>query len=91
MASALTGLLGSLLIKNKTFKKINADSLVYCASFAAIGVLKVAPNIIFIIVLAIVITSLFNLAKSYAVGFGGKLGTIAFVSSLIVWGASNWF
>ncbi len=79
------------MVKNKYLRNTNSDSLIYCASFAGIGILEVAPNFIFILVIAVFITLLFNQLKTHAIGYGGKLGTIAFVSSLIVWSASKWF
>ncbi len=78
VASALTGFIVSLLpFSNKS----NISTLVYCSSFAAIGVTELTNSFVLIFLLPILLMFIYQLTKTVAKGYGGKLGTIAFVSS----------
>lgn len=76
IASAIVGLLGSILIKQYQIP-------LYCGSFA--GMVSVSLFSFFeVSILAIICAFIFILTKPLFKGYGGKLGTIAFMSSLIV-------
>jgi hypothetical protein len=74
-SSALVGIIGFLLIRKHSMA-------IYCGSFAGM----VSPQIFNhyeVIVLALVCAIIYLLVKTILDGFGGRLGTIAFVSTTI--------
>ncbi|MBI9009066.1 MAG: hypothetical protein JEZ05_03465 [Tenericutes bacterium] len=76
LASSMTGLLGYFLVKKHQLA-------VYCGSFA--GMVSVSLfGFLEVSVLALVCAFIFILTKPLFKGYGGKLGTVAFLSSLIV-------
>jgi hypothetical protein len=76
LASSFTGLLGYFFIRKR-------DVAIYCGSFA--GMVSVSLfGFLEVTVLAIICAFIFILTKPLFKGYGGKLGTIAFMSSLIV-------
>lgn len=75
LASGITGLLGYVFLKKY-------EVAIYCGSFA--GMVSVALfNYYEVAVLALVCGFIFILTKPLFAGYGGKLGTVAFMSSLI--------
>lgn len=76
LASAFIGLIGSLLIKKY-------QVALYCGSFAGMVSLSLF-GFFEVSILAIVCAFIFIVTKPLFKGYGGKLGTIAFLSSLIV-------
>lgn len=75
LASSLIGILGYFFVKKH-------QVAIYCGSFA--GMVSVALfNYYEVTVLAIICAFIFILTKSLFSGYGGKLGTVAFMSSLI--------
>lgn len=75
LASSFTGLLGYLFLRKH-------EVAVYCGSFA--GMVSVALfNYYEVTVLALICAFIFILTKPLFSGYGGKLGTVAFISSLI--------
>jgi len=92
IASSLVGFIGSFsnLIDHKN--KFHLSPLIYCASFAAIGLSL--SSMTSIIILTLIIPNLFTLSQKRFLGFGGKLGSIAYISGLIVFFISKetgWF
>jgi len=76
LASSFTGLMGYFFIRNH-------ETAIYCGSFA--GMVSVSLfGFLEVSVLAIICAFIFILTKPLFKGYGGKLGTIAFMSSLIV-------
>lgn len=75
IASALVGLIGHLFIKKY-------EVAIYCGSFAGMTSVNVF-NIQEIFLLAFLAGLVFFLTKPIFKGFGGKLGTVAFVSSVL--------
>jgi hypothetical protein len=76
LASSFTGLIGFALLKKH-------DVAIYCGSFA--GMVSVSLfGLLEVSILALVCAFIFILTKPLFKGYGGKLGTIAFMSSLIV-------
>lgn len=74
-ASALTGVIGYVFLRDY-------EKEVYCGSFAGmISLAIVSP--IFIILMVVLLPMIYLMARSIFNGLGGKLGTIAFVSSII--------
>lgn len=76
LASCVVGLIGHFFIKE-------FETSIYCGSFA--GMVSVALfNFSEVFVLSLVCAFIYIFTKPIFKGYGGKLGTIAFVSSLIV-------
>jgi hypothetical protein len=76
LASSFTGLVAYFFIRKR-------DIAIYCGSFA--GMVSVSLfGFIEVSVLALICAFIFILTKPLFKGYGGKLGTIAFMSSLIV-------
>lgn len=70
------GLFGAIVLKKHQIP-------IYCGAFA--GMVSVALFSFFeVLVLSIICSIIYTLSKTIFNGFGGKLGTIAFLSSLIV-------
>lgn len=81
LASTITGILASLCL-TKIFKdESGLSGAVYCASFAAIGLQDFQPNIFDSIMLVLIISVAFYSTRKIFIGFGGKLGTLAFIST----------
>ncbi len=75
MASALVGYFGHLMFKRQ-------EVAIYCGSF--VGMTSVTVFMFQeIVVLAIAAAIIFVLTQAVYIGFGGKLGSIAFISSII--------
>lgn len=78
LASSLVGLLGYLFIKQYA-------ALVYCASFVGMSSVAVGYNHYLISLASFLAFVVFHLSTNYLTGHGGKLGTIAFVASILVY------
>ncbi len=76
LASSFFGLLGHFLIKKY-------EVAIYCGSFAGM-VSVIMFNFYEVLVLAFICAFIYILTKPLFSGYGGKLGTVAFMSSLIV-------
>lgn len=83
LSSALTGLIFSFMPDSKHYDAPEMKAIIYTASFAAMTSPAFLENIFSLPILAILVTSLYHITKMYFIGFGGKLGSIAFVSSII--------
>ena len=57
-----------------------ANALIYCATFAAIGVTEVTDDYLLLPIIPFIVWIINKKLQSYFVGHGGKLGTIAFIS-----------
>ncbi|MDQ0477250.1 hypothetical protein [Chryseobacterium sp. MDT2-18] len=62
----------------------NVPAAIYCGAFIGMSALKIAPSIGFVIAAGILAGLFLMLAKNLFVGIGGKLGSIAFGSMVIV-------
>lgn len=77
-ASATVGFLGSFL------EKKDLHTVIYAGSFAGMCSLKYLSAPQYIVFISLVGAGLYLVTKPHAKGFGGKLGTIAFLSSVIL-------
>jgi len=82
LASAFVGFVGSFLPKSKFYDSKKAVACVYTGSFAGMCSAEFLTSRFDIMVLCVFTGFSFSLVGSRFRGFGGKLGTIAFVSSL---------
>jgi len=85
ISSAIVGLTGGLLAKLLNTKEANSLALAfYCGSYVGMSSINVLENI-FIVALAAFFTGLiFILTKGIFKGYGGKLGTMAFIGVVIL-------
>ena len=79
VSSALVGIAGSFLPFDKEIEQI-----IYCASFAAMSASYSFSETSIILFLPLILYIVFKLFKTSFLGFGGKLGAMAFVSNLII-------
>jgi hypothetical protein len=82
-SSALTGFLGSFLHFPKVVESKGLHSAIYAGTFAGMCSHEVIEHPGHIFLLSIIGTVLYFFSKPHLNGFGGKLGTISFVSSAI--------
>ncbi len=76
MASSLLGIIGYIFLRKY-------EVPIYCGSFA--GMVSVALfDLSEVLVLSLICSVIYILTKPLFVGYGGKLGTVAFMSSLIL-------
>lgn len=85
LASALTGLLGSFFPIKEEYKAI-----IYTASFAAMNSRFQLDLHVYNLLIPVILVLLFEMSKNWFMGFGGKLGSIAFFANGIVIGALFW-
>ncbi len=78
ISSALVGLLCSLPLK--LFDK-SSSAIMYCSSFAAIGALEIHQGLVFLLIIPLLVWLLYRSLELRFIGFGGKLGTVAFIGT----------
>lgn len=84
LSSALIGFVGSFYWFSSKIEKSGIHAVIYAGSFAGMAhtdYLKGTGHIFFI---SLIGTSLYLWSKPHLSGFGGKLGTVAFVTTIIV-------
>ncbi len=81
-ASALVGLIGSFLPHSRYYDSKRLIACIYCGSFASMCSLTFFTSPADIFILCFLTGCYFLLLGNYFRGFGGKLGTIGFLSSL---------
>ncbi len=87
ITGAVASLLPSIDKKSDYFNKLPAA--IYCGAFIGMSSVKIAPSIGFVIAAGILAGLFFMLAKNLFVGIGGKFGSIAFGSMVII-SLINW-
>lgn len=91
LSAATTGFLGSFLHFPTYYEKKGLHGAIYAGSFAAMCSPELIEHSGHLVILSIISTGLYLLLKSHLNGFGGKLGTIAFVSSVLFFlGKTAW-
>lgn len=89
MAAALIGFGGTFIKVPSVSDTSDVHSAIYAGSFAGMCSMSVLSSYEETFILSMILTVLFILTRSIAVGFGGKLGTLAFLSSLIFFIGKN--
>lgn len=90
-SAAITGFTGSFLHFPKLYEKKGLHSSIYAGSFAAMSSTELVEDSSHLILLCLICTAFYLLSKPHLNGFGGKLGTVAFVSSIVFFlGKSAW-
>lgn len=83
LAAALIGFAGSFLHFPKVYERKGLHSAIYAGSFAGMCSLELVQSSTEIIFLSSIGSFLYLASKPHGNGFGGKLGTISFLSSVI--------
>lgn len=83
MASSLVGLLGCLLASKKMYKDI--EIIAYCGSFSGMSSHVFFSDWWILIISSFLGSVMLILLEKWFIGWGGKLGAIAFIS-LVVFG-----
>ena len=91
LSVGLTGGAASFLpVINKKSDYLNKlPAAIYCGTFIGMSSVKIAPSISFVISAGLLAGLFFMLAKNLFVGIGGKFGSIAFGSMVIIY-LINW-
>ena len=82
-AAATVGFLGSYLHFPKYYEKKGLHSALYAGAFLAMTSMSILTGPLDVFIISLIGTGLYLLSKPFANGIGGKLGTIAFLSSII--------
>jgi hypothetical protein len=83
VAAALTGLLGTFIPENKRIESTHIHANIYMGAFVAMGSKVVSAGPWQILLVSFIGSSIYFFMTSYFKGFGGRLGSIAFISSLL--------
>jgi hypothetical protein len=84
LSSALIGFAGSFYWFSTEVEKSGIHAVIYAGSFAGMASVKYLTGTGHILLISLIGTSLYLWSKPHLKGFGGKLGTIAFISTLIM-------
>lgn len=91
IASASIGLIGTFIKIPSLYDTHGLHSAIYAGSFAGMCSTTILSSYNETFILSLILTILYFFTRKMATGFGGKLGTLAFVSSLIFFlGKSLW-
>lgn len=80
MASILVGFVGSFLPESSLYDSKQSIACVYTGSFAAMSSLALLSHAIDVLMLSLFVAFYFKVISPYFRGFGGKLGSVAFIS-----------
>ncbi|MDG0815974.1 hypothetical protein NWE73_06350 [Bdellovibrio sp. PAP01] len=83
VAAALTGFLGSFIPDTKRIESTHVHATIYMGAFVAMGsrVVNAGPGQILLV--SFLGSSIYFFMSPYFKGLGGRLGLIAFISSLL--------
>ena len=84
MASALTGLLGSFIHFPRLYERSGLHAAIYAGSFAGMCSEKLLQHPGHAFLVSLFGTGIYLLMKPRFTGFGGKLGAISFVASVLL-------
>jgi hypothetical protein len=85
LCSAVLGLIASLLPKKFNTKSLHYSSLIYLGSFIAMSSPTILPGVLHLLLASAIATAITIWSSSVCIGLGGRLGSIAFIASLILW------
>lgn len=83
MAAAFTGILGTFIPENKKLSRVHTHSTIYTGAFVAMGAHVVQAGALEVLGLSIIGSVIYFLMLPYCNGFGGRMGLIAFITSLL--------
>lgn len=83
VSAALVGLLGTFIPESKRIAQTHIHATIYSGAFVAMGSRGVDAGLGQIVVVSIIGSSIYFVLRSHFNGMGGRLGLIAFISSLL--------
>ena len=83
MAAAAIGLLGTFIPNNRRIDKIHIQSTIYSGAFVAMGSRLDQTSVWQLLLVSLIGSTLYFILDRYVKGLGGKLGLIAFVSTVL--------
>lgn len=86
LAAAAIGFCGSFIHFSRWVEKSGIHAVIYAGSFAGMCSPKYLSSPSSILIISLFGSCIYLVSKSHFKGFGGKLGTIAFLSSLFLIG-----
>jgi len=84
LSAALIGFTGSFCWFSKDVEKSGIHAVIYAGSFAGMASPEYLSGFGHIFIISLVGTSLYLWSKPHLSGFGGKLGTVAFISTMLM-------
>lgn len=84
LSSSLIGFIGSFYWFSSRVEKSDIHAVIYAGSFAGMAGPEYLSGIGHIFIISLIGTSLYLWSKPHLSGFGGKLGTIAFISTMLM-------
>jgi len=86
LSASIIGTVASFLpnINKRSDYLKKLPAAIYCGVFVGMSSFEIAPSGVYVIAAGIVSGAVFIMSKNLFVGFGGKLGTIAFVGVVMV-------
>lgn len=83
LAAALTGFVGSFLHFPALYEKKGLHSAIYAGSFAGMCSPEIFNHPFEFLVLSLFAAGVYLLTIPHVTGFGGKLGTVSFIASIL--------
>lgn len=83
VAAAFTGLLGTFIPQTKRIESVHVHANIYMGAFVAMGSKVVSAGPWEILLVSIIGSTVYFALTPHLKGFGGRLGAIAFISSLL--------
>ncbi len=84
LAASLIGFIGSFYWFSNKVEKSGIHAVIYAGSFAGMASAEFLSGPGHILLISLIGTGLYLWSKPHLKGFGGKLGTIAFISTAIM-------
>ena len=84
LSSALIGFVGTFYWFSHDIEQSGIHAVIYSGSFAGMASAEYLSGTGHILLISLVGTSLYLWSQKHLTGFGGKLGTIAFVATVIM-------
>lgn len=84
LAAATVGFLGSFYHFSKWVEKQGIHAIIYAGAFTGMCAPEYLSSPQYVLFVSVIGSFLYLFSKPYLVGFGGKLGIIAFISTLFL-------
>ncbi len=90
VAAALTGFLGTFIPDTKRIESTHVHATIYMGAFVAMGSKVVSAGPWQILLVSLLGSTIYFFISPYFKGLGGRLGLIAFISSLLGFAMRFW-
>jgi hypothetical protein len=90
LAAALTGFLGTIVPETKRIDAVHVHANIYMGAFVAMGSRVVDAGTLQILLVSFIGSTVYFIISPFFKGFGGKLGLIAFISSILGLALRHW-